>query len=255
LLIYVIRNRWGDAITISNQAISIEKDGKQRIKIAYSSIKRAILNKDKDSFSLLCESRFLFVAKEGFSDSTWNQLMQCMETSLSAAGVKLSASGTTDMTQQNSGFTAANARVSLSAGCVLGALILLFHYFILVPTNSSLPYQGYRLKTVVMLYELVGGVGLLVLFALFSAGALIFALQARKALSAVRDEIGLDALDALKLEMARSKARKGLIGSMPAHLESVATFRAQRRRLKVLLYLFVGVFSCIGIAGYFGSLH
>ena len=160
------------------------------------------------------------------------------------------------MTQQNSGFTAAYARVSLSAGCALGTLILLSHYFILVQAVPSVPYHGYTLRTVINLYEVVGGNGLLVLSALVATAALVFALQARKALAEVRDEVGLDALDELRLERARSKARKeGLIGRMPAHLETVAAFRAQRRRLKVLLYLFVAVFSCIGLAWYAGLLH
>ena len=160
------------------------------------------------------------------------------------------------MTQQNSSFISAYARGTLSAGFAFWALMLFSHYFILNPLDSSMPYQGYKMKTIIMLNEVVGGVGLLVLSALFAVGALVLALQAHKALAVVGDKIGLDELDAMKLEMARSKARKeGLIGSMPAHLESVAAFRAQRRRFKVLLYLFVGVFSFIGLAGYFGLLH
>lgn len=160
------------------------------------------------------------------------------------------------MTQQNSGFIAAYARVSLSAGCALATLILLSHYFILVQAVPSVPYHGYLLRTVIILYEVLGGNGLLVLSAIVGIGALVFALQARKALAEVRDDVGLDALDELRLERARSKARKeGLIGSMPAYLESVASFRAQRRRIKVLLYFFVGVFSFIGLVEYFGVLH
>lgn len=92
LLIYVFRNRWGDTITINNHSICIERNGKQSIEIAYSSINIATAKKDSLSMIWKAEDKsgFLCIAKERFSDSTWSQLMQCMEASLSAAGVKLS---------------------------------------------------------------------------------------------------------------------------------------------------------------------
>jgi hypothetical protein len=93
-LIYVFRNSWGDTVTITNHSISIEKGGKQRIEIAHSGIKNTIAK--SDSLILLWEannqSGSLFIAKEGFSESTWNQFMQCMETSLNIAGTELSVS-------------------------------------------------------------------------------------------------------------------------------------------------------------------
>lgn len=152
-------------------------------------------------------------------------------------------------------FAAAYGRMSLSAVCAYWALILIAHYGLLVLKDPRDTSRDHAWKAVVTLYGLVGASGLLVIAALLVMGALFFAQQARRALSALRDEIGPDALDEMKLQKARDAAKtEGLLRGMPSHLGSVAAFRAQRRRLKVLLLLFVGVFACVGVAGLLGLL-
>lgn len=159
------------------------------------------------------------------------------------------------MASPNTAFTAAYAKAALAAACAFWALVLLAHYFVLFPSGVHAGHPAHAWRAIVRLSMVVGPAGLLACVGLLAAGAALLAWQARKAIGMLRNEMGADALDALRLEQARGKAQKaGLIGSMPAHLQSVTAFRAHRRRLKVLFVLLVGVFACVGLAAAFGLL-
>ncbi len=89
LLISMLRNWWGDTITLNTHSICIDKNGKQIVEIPYSSINVARVKKDTLSMTWKVKDKngMLIIGKERFSKSTWMQLMQCMEKNLTLAGV------------------------------------------------------------------------------------------------------------------------------------------------------------------------